>query len=289
MPEQSRDEMNLSTLMQDFLEQLDRINRQFPGSRLLVDLARDSGVEMARKMGTRVKRLRVRLEKADSRRHDLQARLADLLHELSTSTAMLPVVAGQPSLEAEPLVGRFRHLRDEAYPSMARALRDQLGQGSRRALMRSLAEEILYRAGPIIAEHRLRHSHRPWNEEGEHGFLAELRQHVAGKVNSALSRTTGLKTTPAIGRHLDALIGSSLEILASLMTATPQARLVVPAPGTPLDPEAHLVRGAAGVGKSSVVRAVLFPGLMVLQTPTRIIEPALVLVASRAAPKADAE
>ena len=288
MPEQSRDEMNQSALMQDFLEQLDRINRQFPGARLLVDLARDSGLEMARKLGQRTKRLRARLEKAETRRHDIQSRLADLLHELSTSTAMLPVVAGQPSLEAEPLVERFRHLRDEAYPSLARALRELLGQGSRRAIMRFLAEEILYRAGPIIAEHRLRHSHRVWSEEGEHGFLADLRLHVAGKVNSALARTTGLKMTPAAAKHLDALIGSSLEILAALMTATPQARLVVPAPGTPLDPVAHLVRGTEDFGKSPVVRAVLFPGLMVLQTPTRIIEPALVLAAARP-PKASAD
>ena len=46
-----------------------------------------------RKMGQRAKKLRVRLEKAESRRHDLQSRLADLLHELSTSTALLPTWA----------------------------------------------------------------------------------------------------------------------------------------------------------------------------------------------------
>ena len=74
MPEKSRDEKAKETasLMQEFLDQLERITRQFPGSRLLVDLARDSGLEMARKMGQRAKKLRVRLEKAESRRHDLR-------------------------------------------------------------------------------------------------------------------------------------------------------------------------------------------------------------------------
>ena len=94
--------------------------------------------------------------------------------------------------------------------------------------------------------------------------------------------------TPAVGKHLDALIGSSLEILSSLMTATPQVRLVVPAPGTHFDSTAHLARGPVE-GESLIVRAVLFPGLRVLETPTRIIEPVLVLAAPRAEPKADDE
>jgi hypothetical protein len=285
MPEQSPDEKKQAALMLDFLEQLERITRQFAGARLLVDLARDSGLEMARKLGKRVKRLRARLEKADSRRNDIQTRLADLLQELSTSTALLPVVAGQPLREAEPLVERFRQLRDEAYPSTARGLRDLLEQGSRRAIMKFLAEEILYRAGPIIAEHQLRHAHRAWNEEIEATFLADLRLHVAGKVNSALARTTGLKMTPPIGKHLDALIGNSLDTLAGLMTATPQARLVVPAVGSALDAKGYLVRNPEKGGESAVVRAVLFPGLMLLESPTRIVVPPFVLAAARVGPK----
>ena len=278
MPEQNPDEKKQASLMLDFLEQLERINRQFPGARLLVDLARDSGLEMARKLGKRVKRLRDRLERVESRRNAIQSRLADLLQELSTSTALLPVVEGQPAREADPLVERFRHLRDEAYPATARVLRELLEQGSRRAIMRFLAEEILYRAGPIIAEHRLRHAHRAWSEEIDATFLAELRLHVAGKVNSALARNTGLKMTPPIGKHLDALIGDSLDILAGLMTATTQARLVVPAVGSALDAKGHLVRNPRDSGESAVVRAVLFPGLMLLESPSRLVVPPLVLV-----------
>lgn len=288
MPEQNPDEKKQASLMLDFLEQLERITRQFPGSRLLVDLARDSGLEMARKLGKRVKRLRDRLQRAESRRDDIQSRLADLLQELSTSTALLPVVEGQPVREAEPLVERFRHLRDEAYPATARGLRDLLEQGSRRAIMRFLAEEILYRAGPIIAEHQLRHAHRAWNEEIETTFLADLRLYVAGKVNSALARTTGLKMTPPVGKHLDALIGASLDTLAGLMTATPQARLVVPAVGAALDAQGHVARNPEEGGESAVVRAVLFPGLMLLESPSRIVVQPLVLVA-RAEPKDAAE
>lgn len=289
MPAKNPDEKRQASLMLDFLEQLERINRQFPGARLLVDLARDSGLEMARKLGHRVKRLRARLAKAESRRNDIQSRLADLLQDLSTSTAILPLVEGQPSREAEPLVERFRWLRDEAYPAAARILRERLKQGSRRAIMRFLAEEILYRAGPIIAEHRLRHVHRVWDDEIEASFLADLRLHLAGKVNSALARATGLKMTPAIGKHLDALIGDSLDILAGLMTATPQARLVVPAIGSALEAEGQLVRKPVKGGETAVVHAVLFPGLRLLETPTRLVVPPLVLAAAGGETKEDDE
>jgi hypothetical protein len=280
MPAKNPDEKRQATLMLDFLEQLERINRQFPGARLLVDLARDAGLEIARKQGQRIKRLRVRLQRAESRRNEIQSRLADLLHDLSTSTALLPVVEGQPVREAEPLVEGFRKLRDESYPAAARLLRESLEQGSRRAIMRFLAEEILYRAGPIIAEHRLRHVHRVWDDGIEATFLTDLRSHLAGKVNSALARATGLKVTPAIGKHLDALIGDSLDTLAGLMTATPQARLVVPAVGSALDAQGHLVRKPAKGGEATVVHAVLFPGLQLLETPTRLVVPPLVLAAA---------
>ena len=280
MPAKNRDEKKQVSLMLDFLEQLERINRQFPGARLLVDLTRDAGLEMARKQGLRIKRLRLRLARAESRRNDIQSRLADLLQDLSTSTAMLPVVEGQPVREADPLVERFRRLRDETYPAMAKILREQLEQGSRRAIMRFLAEEILYRAGPIIAEHRLRHVHRAWDDEIEATFLADLRIHLAGKVNSALARATELKMTPAVGKHLDALIGDSLDILAGLMTATPQARLVVPAVGSALDAEGQLVRQPTKGGETAVVHAVLFPGLRLLESPTRLVVPPLVLAAA---------
>jgi len=270
--------------MLDFLEQLERINRQFPGARLLVDLARDSGLELTRRLARRVKGLRVSLEKAESRQHDIQARLVDLLHELSTSTALLPLAPDQPAEEAEPFIQRFRHLRDEEYPAMAREIRELHDQGSRRAIMRFFTEEILYRAAPIIAEHRLRHSQRPWNAEGEKHFIGELRLHVAGKVNKALVRSTGLKLTPAIAKHLDGLIGNSLDVLAGLMTATPQGRLVVPAPGTVIGgPNAE--QPAEEVPESSIVRAVLFPGLMLLETPTRVVEQAVVLVGPRSNPE----
>ena len=48
MPEKSRNEKPKETasLMQDFLDQLERITRQFPGSRLLVDLARSQVLGM---------------------------------------------------------------------------------------------------------------------------------------------------------------------------------------------------------------------------------------------------
>ena len=182
--------------------------------------------------------------------------------------------------EAEPLVERFRQLRDEAYPATARLLREPLEQGSRRAIMRFLAEEILYRAGRSSRNTGCATSTGPGTTAIEATFLADLRLHLAGKVNSALARATGLKMTPAIGKHLDALIGDSLDILAGLMTATPQARLVVPAVGSALDAEGHLVRKPAKGGEATVVHAVLFPGLRLLETPTRLVVPPLVLAAA---------
>jgi hypothetical protein len=260
----------------EVLHLLDRIHKDHPAARLDADLARDAVLDLYRKLGSQLQRAVAKLRSAQKKRDQLHDRLVEVLHDLATGPMPLPPVPGRAAVPHEQLAEQFRQLKTKDFPALAGRLQTAVGRSGVPAYQRFLVEEILLKGSRILAEHLLRHAGTDASRtaEGEAQFLAQLRHHVAGNVARGLARKVAFQVSPEFGADIDTLIGRSLGTLLDLMTATPAGRLLLPADQAAFDPSVHEPSpGRPAVGK---VRATLFPGYLVLESPPRVVEKALV-------------
>jgi hypothetical protein len=258
----------------EVLTLLERIHKDHPAARLDADLARDAVLDLYRKLGTQLQRVVSRLRKVVKKRDLLHDRLVEVLHDLATGPTELPPVPGRPAVPHDQLAAQFAQLKTTDFPALAARLQSAVGRSGIPAYQRFLVDEVLVKGSRILAEHLIRHAGQQRTAEGETQFHAQLRHHVAGNVARGLARKVGFRVTPEFGADIDALIDRSLGLLLDLMTARPACRLLLPDDQAVFDSLQHEPSpGRPPIGR---VRATLFPGYLVLETPPRIVEKAVV-------------
>ena len=77
----------------DLQYQLDKIAERFPASRLLVDLARDAGMEVIKKLLAELRHSAHHLDRVERKREKLNDRLLELLRDMATGPIGLPLPA----------------------------------------------------------------------------------------------------------------------------------------------------------------------------------------------------
>jgi hypothetical protein len=257
------------------MQRLDQIAAAHPPARLLVDLARDAAIEAYRKKKERTLRLASEVERMRKKRDLLHNRLLTVLHELTTGTVLLPRPAGSPAPSHDQLLETFRQLRSKSFPGLAQTLHARVGRSDVAAYQRFLVDEILIKGSRIVVEHLLRQAgHAGGDDEGH--FREQVRDYIAGNVDQGLARKLGYRMTADVGLDRDVVIDQSIAFLTDLLTATPPGRLLVPLPHEPFDPLRHEASPGRPAEGNAVVLATLFPGYLIRDEPTRIVEKALV-------------
>jgi hypothetical protein len=255
----------------EFVHLLGQIHPSEAASRLQLDMARDAGLEVFRKLLHQIERLRGKLDRARLKRHIAQDRQLGLLQALAAAGVVLPRPAGLPAVGQEELETTFRELGDRDFAELAQALHQAAGQSDILAYRRFLVEEVLVQSYFILVEHLVRKAARGRGEVNEDRFLEDLRHHLAGKVYRKLARQTGYQITPDVGGQFDALLVRSLRFLDDLLTSQPPGRLILPALGSDFDPNQHEpIAGRPDTG-TLIVRATIFPGYVVLSDPPRVV------------------
>jgi len=272
----------------DLLAQLDRMKQDPTASevRLRSDLARDSAEELFTKLRKQLRRQAIQLRKAQERSDRWRHRLTDLLHDLSTGPVILPRVPGHVPVAHEELTATFHKLKSHDLPGLAQTLQNVVGGGELPAYQRFLVDEIVVKGARIVAEHLIRLASEP-GHPNEAEFMSRLRHHVAGNVSQGLARQVNYKTTPEVGKDVDAVISAVLRLLNDLLTTTPPGRLLLPHDGDPFDPERHEALAGRPTTGEPRVKATLFPGYVILSEPPVVVEKALVYT-ERAEGKAEA-
>jgi hypothetical protein len=259
-------------LVKDAAEKLDRIKQTFPASALQADMVRDTLVDLHRLARRQAKLIR-RLRQAREERH---VRLVELLHELATGGVILPRTPGRAALPHEQLLATYRRLRAHDFLALAQILHEVIGRGEVPAYLRFLVDEILAKGSLILVEHMIRQAPHTRSQEDEDTFLERLRHHISGNVVHGLGKQVQYQVTPEVGEHIQNLVKTVTRFLTDLLTANPPGRLLVARPETPFDPERHEpIPGRPSTGDLEV-RATLFPGYIVLDSPPRIVEKAQV-------------
>jgi hypothetical protein len=260
----------------EFVQRLNQISTSFPAVRLMVDMARDAGLELVRKQDKAIRRLARELKKASKKRHLLHDRLVQLLHELTTGPAVLSRPSGSSPVQHDELLKTFRRLQSQDFPALARNLHEHAGRSSANAYQRFLVEEILMNGSRVLVEYLLRRMNQRPSAEEEAEFFHELRDHLAGNVINGLAKKADYKVTPELGKQSEQLIAHSLTFLDHLLTATPPGRLLIPLPGSAFDPNRHEPIPGRPTSGQLKITATMFPGYLVCADPERVEEKARV-------------
>jgi hypothetical protein len=260
----------------EFVQRLDQMALTYPAVRLMVDMARDAGLEIFRKQEKMIRRLSRELKRQSKKRHMLHDRLVQLLHELTTGPAVLSRPSGRSPVEHDEMLKTFRKLQSQEFPALARSLHEHAGRSSANAYQRFLVEEILMNGSRVLVEYLLRRMNRRPSAEEEAEFFQELRDHLAGNVINGLAKKADYKVTPELGKQCEQLIAHSLPFLDHLLTATPPGRLLIPLPGSAFDPNRHEpIPGRPSSGQLKIT-ATMFPGYLVCAETERVEEKARV-------------
>jgi hypothetical protein len=260
----------------EFIQRLDQMAQSYPPVRLMVDMARDAGLEIFRKQEKAIRRLTRELKRQSKKRHMLHDRLVQLLHELTTGPAVLPRPTGRSPVEHDDLLRTFRRLQTQDYPALAKTMHENAGRSTASAYQRFLVDEILVGGSRVMVEFLLRRVKDPPSARDEAEFLRELRDHISGNVVKGLASKADYKVTPDMGKLCDQLIGNSLTFLAHLLTATPPGRLLIPLPGSAYSPDHHEpIPGRPTTGTLKIT-ATMFPGYLICANPDRVEEKARV-------------
>jgi hypothetical protein len=268
----------------EFADRLDQLAKSYPATRLMVDLARDAGLEVFRKQARQIRRLAHEVTRMRKKRNQLHDRLVEMLHEVTTHTIILPRPPGRPVVDHEALLTTFRRFKAADFPALAQLLHDRIGRGEVVAYQRFLVDEVLITGSRILAEHLIRHASQPATPETEAAFARTLHDHIAGNVLDGLAKKVSYQMTPDEGQPLGVLIRDVLVFLEELLTASPPLRLIVTRPDSPFDPARHEpIHGRPSEGALTVT-ATLFPGLVRYGPDDRVEEKALVYTDHAAAP-----
>ncbi len=260
----------------EFVQRLNQIATSFPAARLMVDMARDAGLELFRKQDKAIRKLAREWKRLNKKRHLLHDRLVQLLHELTTGPAVLPRPSGRAPVAHEELLKTFRRLQSQDYPALARSLHENAGRSSAAAYQRFLVEEILTNGSRVLVEYLLRGVSRRPSAVEDAEFYQELREHLAGNVVNGLAKKADYKVSPELARQSEQLIAHSLTFLEDLLTATPPGRLLMPLPGSAFMPDRHeAIPGRPSTGQLKIT-AMMFPGYLVCADPERVEEKARV-------------
>ncbi len=259
-----------------FVQSLHQISTSFPAVRLMVDMARDAGLELFRKQDKTIRKLAREWKKLSKKRHMLHDHLVQLLHELTTGPGVLPRPSDRSPVEHEELLKTFRKLQSQDFPALARSLHEHAGRSSAAAYQRFLVEEILTNGSRVLVEYLLRQVNRRPSAEEEAEFFHELRDHLAGNVVIGLAKKADYKVSPELAKQCEQLIAHTLRFLDDLLTATPPGRLLIPLPGSAFTPDRHeAIPGRPSTGQLKIT-AMMFPGYLVCAEPERVEEKARV-------------
>jgi hypothetical protein len=260
----------------EFVQRLDQMAQSYPPVRLMVDMARDAGLEIIRKQAKAIRRLSRELKRQSKKRHLLHDRLVQLLHELTTGPAVLPRPTGRSPVEHEELLRVFRRLQSQDYPALAKIMHEHAGRSTAAAYQRFLVDEILVGGSRVLVEYLLRQVNRRPSVAEEADFFRELRDHIAGNVVKGLASKADYKVTPEVGKLCEQLISQSLTFLDHLLTATPPGRLLIPLPGSAYSPDRHEpIPGRPTTGELKIT-ATMFPGYLICSEPEKVEEKARV-------------
>lgn len=260
----------------EFKARLQKLADSHPGERLLVDLARDAGMEAIRRLSAELIHARKHLRRAERKRRKLNDRHAELLHDLAVGPILLPVPADRETVNPPSLLASFRHFRDETFPKIAGKLHVIADKAGAEVYQHALVMEVLLKGCSILAEHTVHRIREGGGSGGDEAFLSGLRGHIAGNLNHRLASEAGLQVTPEIGKHLDVLIADVLAFLVELQATSPAARLLVPKTGEGFDPSRHNRVSGRESHSERKVREVAFPGLYLPGAPPIILERAVV-------------
>jgi len=216
----------------DLQYQLDKIAERFPASRLLVDLARDAGMEVVKKLLGELRHATHQLERLERKRDKLNDRFLELLRDLATGPIGLPLPAGQEGVDPQTLLPELRHLRDEDFPALARRLHAAEPKGEVGDYQILLVEEVFIKGCCILFEYMVRHAQDDPPPRPDSEFLASLRMHLAGNVNQTLARETGFQMTPEEGAYVDRLIPGHCSGSASCWRPGRRPGCTSPTPGS---------------------------------------------------------
>jgi hypothetical protein len=260
----------------EFIQRLDQIALSYPAVRLMVDMARDAGLEIFRKQERMVRRLTLEVKRLRKKRHLLHDRLVQLLHELTTGPVVLPRPSGRPPVAHEELLRTFRRLQTQDFPRLAQTLHEHAGRSTATAYQRFLVDEILINGSRVLVEYLLRQVNRQASAIEEADFLHELQDHLAGNVVNGLAKKADYKVTPDVAKLCGQLIALSVSFLDDLLTATPPARLLIPLPGSAFAPDRHEATPGRPSTGTLKVTATLFPGYLICGNPETVAEKARV-------------
>lgn len=266
----------LKAALKEFIRLLDQVQPDRAATRLQLDMARDSGLEVCRKMLQRINYLEQKVAHVRRRQRGTKTRLIQLLEALSSSPIRLPRPKNLAAPDLAHLEAEYRRLRSEDFPALTQTLHAAAGESDPLAYQLFLVEEMLEKSAPILVEHLVRDAHKPHPLEDANQFLAALHHHLIGSINQKLARKTSYRTNPEVGQLIASVLDRCLRFLLDLLTTDPPARLVFPALGSDFDPNRHEPLPGRPSSGNLLIRATLFPGLEVLNGPVRIVAPALV-------------
>jgi hypothetical protein len=255
---------------------LDKVPATSPVARLAVDQVRDACRETFAQLTTRMNRLAGEVVRAKKKRDQFYDRLVRLLGAATSGAVLLPRPPDRPAVEHEQLVQTLRDFKAHGFIELAQVLHEASGKSGVTAFQTFLVDTILVEGSQVVAEQLILHGRDLGSEEAQTRVQERLRDHIGKRVDQGLARTVGYRMPPEIGQQRDDLIARAITFLGDLLTTTPPARLLTPAPDSPFDAELHEpLAGRPSNGDVTVAR-MLFPGYVVLGEPEEVLEKASV-------------
>ncbi|MFM7149193.1 MAG: hypothetical protein ACKO23_05070 [Gemmataceae bacterium] len=248
--------------IREFLTLLRKVQPEKAAMRLQADMTCDAALELCDRMLKYTKRLEADLERARRKSRKLRKRFTSLVRDVTHSNLAFPRPGNLPAPNLDQLVQAFLSLRDKRFPELARSFERAGKNADAQTFQRFLVEQILLDGKGLLCSQLLHYFRDSQSTEDCKPILSKLGKYIGSSMRKILDRKSDLRLSPDLSTQLDQLVELGLSFLLDLITGQPSARLLLPERGGAFQADAHEIVPGSPLGENLVVRAILFPGLV---------------------------